>query len=484
MPSHSQTTMPVTNPRTGTVDYHLPVHGADEVSDIAAHLRSAQAHWEDMGVAARCQVLKRWRDALQRHANDIAQALCIDTGRHLMAHIETSSVQQWTGHWARHAPTLMQPKNGASAMAPSVHFSHQLKPYPLVGIISPWNVPLILGLIDATPALAAGCAVLLKPSEVTPRFVEPLQTALDEVPELAAVFRIITGGADTGRALIDQVDAICFTGSVPTGRKVAAQAAERFIPAFLELGGKDPAIVLASADLDNAANAILRSAAGMTGQACQSLERIYVQQEVEEEFLQRLVEKAEAVELNWPDLHKGQIGPFILGDQARVVQEHIDQAVSAGATVLCGGQVEQHGGWWCRPTVLTGVNHQMRIMREETFGPVLPVMSFEQPEQAVALANDSIYGLSGAVFAGSREEGEALARQIVGGAISVNDASLTAMVHDVEKNSFCQSGMGGSRMGDAGMLRFFRKQAILYQSAAAASIEVMDESQAAPGNQK
>ena len=474
--------LPVTNPRTGEVDVHVAAYGRAELESISTDLRAAQRQWEASGVNRRCKTLRAWRDALQKHASEISSALCVDTGRHLMAHIEMSSVQQWIGHWAGHAPALMHTRSGQSQMAPSVYFSHQLRPYPLVGIISPWNVPLILGLIDATPALAAGCAVLLKPSEITPRFVKPLQAALDEVPELAAVFKIVTGGAETGQALVDQVDAVCFTGSVPTGRKVAAQAAANFIPAFLELGGKDPAIVLASADLENAVNAILRSAAGMTGQACQSLERIYVQREVADEFIQLLVEKSAEVQLNWPDLHRGQIGPFIHAPQAGIVQQQIDDAVAGGARILCGGQVEQHGGWWCRPTVLTGVNHDMRVMREETFGPLLPVMVFDHLDEAVELANDSIYGLSAAVFAGAQEEGEALARRLVGGAVSINDASLTAMVHDVEKNSFCQSGMGGSRMGDAGMLRFFRKQAILYQSAAAAPISVMSEEQAAPAS--
>lgn len=476
-------TLEVINPRTGEADYAMPVFDAAQTAAVADSLREAQAGWEAIGVTSRCQVLRRWRDAIKRNEKSIARALCMDTGRRLMAHVETSSVQQWTGHWARHARQLMQENAGASVMAPSVHYHHQLKPYPVVGIISPWNVPLILGLIDATPALAAGCAVMLKPSEVTPRFVEPLRAALDEVPELAAVLKIVTGAGETGQALIDHVDAVCFTGSVATGRKVAAQAAANFIPAFLELGGKDPAIVLPSADLDNAANAIVRSAVGMTGQACQSLERIYVHESVSEEFLDHLVEKAEAVGLNWPDLNQGQIGPFIFGPQAEIVQQHIDTAVAAGAKILCGGQVENHGGWWCRPTVLTNVTHEMQIMREETFGPVMPVMTFKTSEEAVKLANDSTYGLSGAVFSDSREEGEQLARQMVGGAISVNDASLTAMVHDVEKNSFCQSGMGGSRMGDAGMMRFFRKQAILYQSVNAASINVMDEAQMPPSDQ-
>ncbi len=472
-------TLAVTNPRTGEVDYQLTLSDREAVATAAAQLRGAQPAWEAAGIEARCDALNRWQQAIQRHAGELGAALCTDTGRYLMAQLEVASVREWMKYWSRHAPEVVKPRSGASVMAPSVHFHHQYKPYPVVGIISPWNVPLILGLIDAVPALLAGSAILLKPSEVTPRFAEPLQQTLDEVPELAAVFRIARGAGETGQALVDNVDAVCFTGSVATGRRVAAQAAANFIPAFLELGGKDAAIVLPSADLENASNAILRSAVGMTGQACQSLERIYVHQDIFEPFLEILTRKARAVQINWPDIHQGQIGPFIFPAQAKIVQQQLDEAVARGATIHCGG-VEDHGGMWCRPVVITGVNHEMSLMREETFGPVIPVMAFADVDEAIALANDSEYGLSGAVFAGDRDEGEAVARRMVGGAISVNDASLTAMVHDVEKNSFCHSGMGGSRMGDAGLMRFFRKQAILYQSAPAASLDVMEESQLAP----
>jgi acyl-CoA reductase-like NAD-dependent aldehyde dehydrogenase len=473
----SNTDIPVTNPRTGEVDYHVPAFDAGAVAAAAARLRCHQPAWEALGSSGRAQALMALSDAIGRHGDAIFTALSEDTGRRLMARVETSAVRDWMNYWAQRAPRLLSEDSaGTSRMAPSVRWSHRLIPYSVVGIISPWNVPLLLGLIDAVPALAAGCGILLKPSEVTPRFAEPLSQAIAEVPELAGVVEIVTGGPETGQALIENADAVCFTGSVPTGRKVAVQAASHFVPAFLELGGKDPAIVLPSADLDQATDAILRSAVGMTGQACQSLERIYVHESVMGRFLERLVEKARAVELNWPDPERGQIGPFIFPPQGAKVQAHIDQAVEAGAQILCGGQVEEHGGSWCRPTVLTGVTHEMAIMREETFGPIMPVMPFSTTEEAIALANDSDFGLSGAVFAGSREEGEAVAEQVTGGAISVNDASLTSQVHDVAKNSFCLSGMGGSRMGDDGLMRFLRKRAILYQSGTPSSLAIMDES--------
>lgn len=472
------TTLPVTNPRTGEVDHHVPVHDRAHVTEVANRLRRAQPAWEALGPERRARALEAWAEAIGRYTAFISDALTVDTGRRLFAFAEISSVQEWLRYWARRGPELATAdRGGTSAMAPSVHWRHQLKPYPLVGIISPWNMPLVLGLIDMVPALMAGCAVLLKPSEVTPRFAGPLERSVQAVPELRDVVGIVTGGPETGEALIDSADAVCFTGSVPTGREVAVRAARNFVPAFLELGGKDPAVVLEGADLDNAANAVLRSAVGLTGQACQSLERIYVQDTVFDAFLEALVAKAEAVEINWPDIGRGHVGPFIYPPQVDRVQRQIDDAVARGATVHCGGKVEDHGGKWCPATVLSGVTHDMEIMREETFGPVMPVMPFGTVDEAVELANDSDFGLGGAVFSGDREQGEAVARRLVGGAISVNDAGLTGAVHDVEKNSFCRSGMGGSCMGDAGLLRFFRKQAILYQSEKAKGMEAFDESQ-------
>ncbi len=467
----------VINPRTGQTDHEIPDHDQAYVAARAAELKEAQRVWGGNSLEHRCRVLSEWRDAIEAHSEAIAAALCIDTGRHLMAHFETSGIPQRIDHWVRRGPEILAHiKNGTSAMVPSVSYHYHMVPYALVGIISPWNVPLTLALIDAIPALLAGSAVLLKPSEVTPRFAAPLAEAIAEVPELAAVLKIVTGGAGTGMALIDNVNAICFTGSVVTGRKVAMQAAQNFIPAFLELGGKDAAVVLPSADLDNAATAILRSAAGLTGQACQSLERIYVHQSVYADFLDLLVAKARKIRLNWPDIHQGHIGPFIFPDQAHKVREQIEDAVSRGAKIHTGGQVQElGGGMYCLPTVITGVDHSMQLMTEETFGPILPVMQFETTEQAIGMANDSNFGLSAAVFCGNREEGEAVAERIVAGAVSINDASLTVMVNDVEKNSFCLSGMGGSRMGDGGFLRFFRKQAIMFQSEPAAPLEVFDE---------
>jgi aldehyde dehydrogenase (NAD+) len=336
------------------------------------------------------------------------------------------------------------------------------RPYPLVGAISPWNFPLLLGLIDAVPALAAGCAVLVKPSEVTPRFIAPLMRTITAVSGLAEVLAVTEGAGETGAAMVDLVDAVCFTGSVPTGRLVAAAAARAFIPAFLELGGKDPAVVLASADLDRAAAAVLWGGTANAGQSCQSIERVYVDASVYTEFVGRLVDRAKRLRLAWPTTADGEIGPIIDPEQARVIGRHLDDAAAKGAHIHCGGVLERHGGgWWCAPTVLTHVDHSMLIMTEETFGPVLPVMPFADVDEAVRLANDTTYGLSAAVLAGTTDEAMAVAGRLEAGAVSINDAALTAIIRDGEKHSVKASGLGGSRMGPASLRRFLRRQAML-----------------------
>lgn len=468
----------VANPRTGDYDYEIMPPSAKEVTSIAGRLRRAQPGWNAMGPQKRGAVLTKFAAALERNREDLVACLTQDTGRHLISKVEVDGTLGMIHRWVKTAPGLLSGDAGVSSTMPHLRYKTNLKPYRLVGAISPWNFPLTLSLIDAIPALMAGCAVLLKPSEITSRFAAPLQAALIEVPELEAVFDIVLGGGETGADLVKTVDAVCFTGSVATGRKVGVAAAEHFIPAFLELGGKDPAIVLESADVDRAATALLRGSIANTGQACQSIERIYVAKPIAAEFLAKLTEQAKAVTLNAPDLQQGQIGPFIFGKQADIVEAQLEDAKSKGAKVLAGGAIENHGGKWLRPTVLTDVTHEMDVMTEETFGPVLPVIVFETVDEAVALANDSKYGLSAAVFAGTVEEVEVVAGQLDVGAVSINDASLTSMMYEAEKNSFKLSGLGASRMGASGLTRFLRKQALLINEGGVAPIIAFDESNA------
>ena len=212
-----------------------------------------------------------------------------------------------------------------------------------------------------------------------------------------------------------------------------------------------------------------------TGQACQSLERIYVDAQISKEFVSCLVARAEAVPLNWPDSHSGQVGPLIFARQAEIIAAQLADAVAKGARIETGGVIERHGGgYWLRPTVVTGVTHGMTLMTEETFGPVLPVMSFGDTGEAVRLANDSVYGLSAAVF-GDEADALAIARQLIAGAVSINDGALTTEVFDVDKNAFRLSGLGASRMGASGLLRFMRKKALLIQRGTAKDMSSLEE---------
>ena len=470
-------TQPVRNPRTGEWDHEIPVTSPEDIASITTALRAAQAQWVAMGASGRAACLNRFADAVMAEVGPLGQALSIDTGRSTFAQFEAIKSVELIRMWAERAGPILDELAGAgqSGQVPAVHYQHRLIPYQVVAVISPWNVPLLLAMIDSLAALSAGCSVLLKPSEVTPRFIEPLQRALDAVPELAAVLRIVTGGPETGKAMIEQVDAVCFTGSVKTGRQVSQQAAACFIPAFLELGGKDPAIVLPDADIPLAARAIIRSAIGMTGQACQSLERIYCHESIAEPFTEELLAQLKVLSLTCTDDGAGDIAPLIFERQVETIQAQVDDALAKGATCLLGGEPVQAGGIWYPPTLLTNVNHDMLIMQEETFGPVIPVVVYGDMEEAVALANDSTFGLSAAVFSADADTAKAVAERLQVGAISINDASLTGIVNDVEKNSFRFSGMGGSRMGPAGLTRFLRKRALLIQTGEPAPVQLFSD---------
>lgn len=453
--------IPVRNPRTGEIDFSISPLEVHEIEAEYRHVLANQPAWSQ-DLELRLETLRAWRDEIEKSRQEIAGALTLDTGRRTLSYAEVDIILAALDRWIRLAPELLKPPGNISSELPGIELGWGYSPYPVVGVIAPWNFPLILTMIDAIPALAAGCTVLAKASKVTPRFVEPIAEAIARVPELDKVLRMIRGDGRCGSQMIEFVDAVCFTGSIPVGRIVAHAAAERLIPALLELGGKDAAIVTESADVGRAAQSLLRASVSNTGQACQSIERVYVQRSRFDEFLEALVSGARAVELNYPDIDHGHIGPLIAKEQAEVIEQQVADARDKGAVIHCGGEIEHHGGGlWCRPTVLTNISHDMECMREETFGPLLPVMPFDTVEEAIRLANDSDCGLSGAVFAGSREEAEAIGIQIEAGGISIGDAGLTSFVHDAEKDSCKLSGIGQSRMGPSGLLRFLRKRALI-----------------------
>jgi acyl-CoA reductase-like NAD-dependent aldehyde dehydrogenase len=469
-------TIAVRNPRTGLKDFDLPVATADEVAAKAARLRAAQKNWHAMGLAGRSAVMARWLAEVRKRAGAIAESDAEDTGGCHTSYLQGFITMGNIGGWLEDAAGALAKASyeGPSRAVPTVGVRTQFVPYPLCGVISPWNAPMMLALLDAVPALFAGCAVLLKPSEVTPRFTGPLFESVRAVPELAAVFDFVAGDAETGKAVIDQSDVLCFTGSVPTGRKIAVHCAQRLIPCYLELGGKDPVIVTAGADLERATTAVLRGAVHASGMVCFSVERIYVDESIHDAFVARLVEKAGAVRLNHDDPRAGHLHPFTFEPQAAIVQRHLADAVARGATILTGGSIEEHGGGlYMRPTVLVGVTHDMLIMQEETFGPCLPVMRFRDVEHAVTLANDTTYGLTAAVIAGSEAEALPIAERLNAGSVFIQDTFLTfAKNRTIGTNSFGFSGIGGgSRTGPEAILRFVRRKALLTQHGEPADIQ-------------
>ena len=466
------------NPRTGEQDFNFTVSSRTEITNEAVRLRRAQPAWEAMGHEARAGVLMLFADAIEGAMPQIASTLAIDTGRGSISWIEVQTCINTLRGWAVRGPQLFEtlPKAPMPSVTPGVELVTNYSAHKLFGAICPWNFPVILSHIDAVPALMAGCAAMVKPSEVTPRWVAPMQEILVQFPELPLSY--VMGGPDVGQALIDEVDYVCFTGSTATGRKVAEAAARNLIPANLELGGKDPMIVTANADPEWAANITLRSSIVATGQACQSIERVYVAREIAQPFLEKLVAGAQQVELTYPDANAGHLGPFIFPAQADKVAAHIADARAKGARVLTGGEIENLGGGkYMRPTILTDVTPDMTVMVEETFGPVLPVSIYDDLDTAIALANDTSYGLSAGVLAGSLDEASKIGEHLDAGAISLQDGGMTSMVGDAVNQSRKASGLGPSRMGDIGMLRFLREQAMIRQTGHAMTIDMFAEGQ-------
>ncbi|GGA66425.1 aldehyde dehydrogenase [Pseudoclavibacter endophyticus] len=468
-------TIPVLDPRTGETEFTITAASADEVRATCASLRQEQHAWQARGIEGRIDVMRRWREEVLRRAEALGERDAADTGG-----VSTSWSQGFItlaniDGWIDDAAAVLE---RASVQRPSVTMPHvevrsQLVPYPLVGVISPWNAPMMLGLLDAIPALFAGSAVIWKPSEVTPRFLEPLFESVRAVPELASVFRFVLGDGETGAAVTGSVDMVCFTGSVPTGRKVAVACAERLIPAYLELGGKDPAIVTSTADLERATTSVLRGAVYATGQVCYSVERVYVHRSIHDAFVDLLREKAERVEFNARDPKQGHLGPFIFAPQAEIVRSHLDDAVAKGAKIVTGGEIERiDGGQYLRPTILTDVDHDMRIMRDETFGPTIPVMAFDTVDEAVRLANDTTFGLTASVLAGDETEALSIAERINAGSVFIQDTFLTfGKSRTIGTNSFGHSGVGGSRTGPESMLRFVRRKALMTNHGDVADIQ-------------
>ena len=457
----------------GFLDVHAPVDGhvvgtvmdTDEasVASAATQLRVAQQEWEALGAGGRARHLLRLRDWVLDNEPYLLDVMQSESGKVRQdAAFETAAGADVIGFFARRAGRYLSVKHplphGPLTLSKALTVAY--RPYPLVGVITPWNFPLFLPLGDCVPALMAGAAVLCKPSEVTPLTAVELGRGWQEIgaPD---VFRVVTGAAGTGAAVVDEVDYVQFTGSTATGRAIAVRAAQRLIPCSLELGGKDAMIVLNDANLDRAVGGALWGGFFNSGQVCTSVERVYVEDGIYDEFVSKLTERAGKLRQG-PDTVAGtsEVGAMANEAQVRIVASHVDDAVAHGATVATGGSAGARAGSWFEPTVLLDVDQSMRIMREETFGPTLPVMRVRDADEAISLANDSAYGLSATIWTKSRRGGERLARRVAAGAVNVNDVFSNVISPTVPMAGWGNSGVGARFGGAQGLLRFCRPQAI------------------------
>jgi acyl-CoA reductase-like NAD-dependent aldehyde dehydrogenase len=448
VPAQSGTQFSVHNPATQEIIGTLPNLTAAQIADSVSKAASAQTRWAATAVRDRLRILARFAEVLCDQKETVAAVISREAGKPEAEALSTEIlvVLDTVKYLANHVPAFLKPETVAHGNPIMKLKRGQLlrEPYGVVGIISPWNYPFSLPSVQTLTALATGNAVVLKPSEFTPFSSLELQRLLRAAGLDPDLLQVITGDGSAGAALLSaKIQKVIFTGSVATGKRVAQAAAARLLPVVLELGGKDPMIVLEDADVDVSSSAAVWGAFMNAGQTCLSVERCYVHEKIYTKFLEACVAKTAKLRVGPGSDPNVDAGPMIHERQLRIVQSHVDDAVARGARLLAGGKpLPQLGPNFFAPTILADVDHSMTIMREETFGPVLPVCSFKTENEAVALANDSEYGLAASIFTSNRKRGEMLARRIDAGTVMVNDVIACFGISEAPHGGVKASGIG------------------------------------------
>lgn len=466
----------------GVIDVHSPstreklgevrVDSAEHVREAVARGRHAFTSWSALSFDRRRGILLDVRERLLAQQLEVIDLICKETGkpRFEAVSMELAYCCDAITFYATRAHRFLKPQRVSPHLLKTKRVMIEYHPRGVIGIIAPWNFPLVMTLGEAIPALAAGNAVVIKPSEWTPLTArlgcEIARQAFRHAGMPEDILQIVNGFGETGEALVDEADMIGFTGSVHTGKKVAERAARRLVPVSLELGGKDPMIVLRDADLERASAAAVWGAFMNSGQVCISVERVYVEATVAEEFTRRVVEKTaqlrQGSDVDCRDSEERvDVGAMTFPRQIEKVEQHLEDARARGATVLTGGKrMPGQRGLFFEPTVLTNVDHSMAVMRDETFGPVLPIMRVRDAEEALQLANDSRYGLNASIWTADKQRGQQLAARIEAGSVCVNDVISGVAVTDAPFGGVKESG-SGRRHGANGIRRFTVEQAIV-----------------------
>ena len=453
------------DPSTGAENGRVPLMDANQVAEAVSRGRIAQPAWAKLSCRERASFILRARELVLNQLEEIAKLISRETGKPAseaisMEIVPTLDLMYYFAHNTRHLLDRRKIDIGQyNFMARSSYIVY--KPLGVVGIISPWNFPWATPLDEVVMALMAGNAVVVKPSELTPLTALKIAAVFKQAQLPEGLLHIVTGDGSTGAALVEAgADKIMFTGSVKTGKRVAEAAAKHLTPVVLELGGKDPMMVLEDADLENAARAAIWGAFCNSGQACASIERCYVHESIAEKFTDLVIEETRRLKQDEASTDAIDIGAMTNEQQLKIVEDHVSDAVERGANVRTGGhRLENGGGWFHQPTVVTGVDHSMKLMRDETFGPVLPIMTFKTDEEAIRLANDSIYGLTASVFTRDISRGRRLAEQIDAGTVMINEVVYTHAVAQTPWGGVKQSGYGRTH-GRLGLLELVCAQHI------------------------
>jgi succinate-semialdehyde dehydrogenase / glutarate-semialdehyde dehydrogenase len=461
----AQEEISITNPITGEVIGAVKQFSRQDMQDAVKKARSAQIEWGAMSVKARCRIIRRWGDSLWDNHKQVMEIIRKETGKNdTGAFLEIIGVDNTVGYYTSRGPRILRSKKRRPLFPVVQKARVHYKPHGVAGFITPWNYPFALAMMDVIPALIAGNTAIIKPSEITPFSAFKAIDLLYEAGLPENVIQIVTGDGKTGAALVDYADYINFTGSTAVGRKVAVVAAERLIPYCLELGGKDSAIILKDANIELAASSMFIGGCENAGQMCLSIERVYVEEAIYDHFIDRVLHFAGQLKISAEGGFDVHIGSLTNERELLRVEEHIQDALDKGAKSVFGGRrLPEIGPLFFEPAVLVDVDHSMKVMTEETFGPIIPIMKVADEKEAIKWANDSEYGLSGLIFTKNGKYGANLATQLDTGDISVNRAGAVVGSLDLPWGGQKASGVG-RRGGPEGLLRFTTTQSIVIDS--------------------